>query len=226
MSSRLSQSEATPPNSGMCRPEDICDSNLIHAPTTGPQPELSTGAPTVRRRSHVSGLPAFRDSMRAEDFASLTRSASAISGHDEASHKSANGRVVAMPSITRPQAAKAGPATTVRELPPEINTPYSTRPPSPVMGAQAVLEMDGEERFTADPYPVIGTIASWRGAAILIITCGSQLLDNVFMTAVNICLPAIQREFNVEAGNLQWLISAYTLTFGGFLLLSGVLSDR
>ena len=61
---------------------------------------------------------------------------------------------------------------------------------------------------------------------ILLVTCGSQLLDNIFMTAVNISLPAIQKEFDVKADDLQWLISAYTLTFGGFLLLSGVLSDR
>lgn len=52
------------------------------------------------------------------------------------------------------------------------------------------------------------------------------MLDNVFMTGANISLPAIQREFDVGAGDLQWMISAYTLTFGGFLLLSGVLSDR
>lgn len=53
-----------------------------------------------------------------------------------------------------------------------------------------------------------------------------RLLDNVFMTGVNISLPAIQREFSVESANLQWLISAYTLTFGGFMLLAGGLSDR
>lgn len=75
-------------------------------------------------------------------------------------------------------------------------------------------------------YPDIGTIYSWRGAFILMITCGSQLLDNVFMSGVNLSLPAIQADFSVPAGNLQWLISSYTLTFGGFLLFSGVLSDR
>ncbi|KAH8766100.1 major facilitator superfamily transporter [Diaporthe sp. PMI_573] len=75
-------------------------------------------------------------------------------------------------------------------------------------------------------YPDIGVIRSWRGAMILCCTCGAQLMDNVFMTGVNIALPAIQKDFGVGSSDLQWLISAYTLTFGGFLLLSGVLSDR
>lgn len=51
-------------------------------------------------------------------------------------------------------------------------------------------------------------------------------MDNVFNTAVSIALPAIQRDFDIRSSDLQWTISAYTLTFGGFLLLSGVLSDR
>lgn len=79
---------------------------------------------------------------------------------------------------------------------------------------------------TATEYPDVGKLASWRGAIIMLVTGGSQFLDNVFMTSANIALPSIQKEFNVNSGNLQWMISAYTLTFGGFLLLSGVLSDR
>lgn len=60
----------------------------------------------------------------------------------------------------------------------------------------------------------------------MVVAGGSQFLDNVFMTSANIALPSIQKEFDVNNGNLQWMISAYTLTFGGFLLLAGVLSDR
>jgi MFS family permease len=60
---------------------------------------------------------------------------------------------------------------------------------------------------------------------VLVITCGAQVIDNVFMTGINIFLPAIQQDFGVDSNVLQWLISAYTLKFGGFLLLAGVLSD-
>lgn len=88
---------------------------------------------------------------------------------------------------------------------------------------------EGPEYLTAAPaneYPDVGKLASWRGAVVMLVTGGSQFLDNVFMTSANIALPSIQKEFDVNSGNLQWMISAYTLTFGGFLLLSGVLSDR
>lgn len=80
--------------------------------------------------------------------------------------------------------------------------------------------------FPEDAYPDVGSIHTWRGTMILAITCGAQLMDNVFMTAVNLSLPEVQAEFNVSSGDLQWLLSAYTLTFGGFLLFSGVLADR
>jgi hypothetical protein len=71
-----------------------------------------------------------------------------------------------------------------------------------------------------------GKLASWKGALILLVTGGAMFMDNVFMTSTNISLAAIQEEFGVQSSDLQWMISAYTLSFGGFLLLSGVMSDR
>lgn len=71
-----------------------------------------------------------------------------------------------------------------------------------------------------------GRLRSWKGSLILIVTSGSQFLDNVFMTSSNMALASIQEEFQVSNTNLQWMISAYTLAFGGFLLLAGFLSDR
>lgn len=71
-----------------------------------------------------------------------------------------------------------------------------------------------------------GRLGSWRGCLILFVTSGSQFLDNVFMTSANIALSAIQQDFGVSSTDLQWMISAYTLSFGGFLLLAGALSDR
>lgn len=74
--------------------------------------------------------------------------------------------------------------------------------------------------------PETGKLASWRGALVLLVTGGAMFMDNVFMTSTNISLAAIQEEFDVQSSDLQWMISAYTLSFGGFLLLSGVMSDR
>ncbi len=42
---------------------------------------------------------------------------------------------------------------------------------------------------------------------------------------VNVALPAIQRDLGFTTQNLQWIITAYSLTFGGFLLLGGRIGD-
>ena len=43
---------------------------------------------------------------------------------------------------------------------------------------------------------------------------------------VNVALPSIQQDLGFSQENLQWVISAYALMFGGFLLLGGRLGDR
>jgi len=87
--------------------------------------------------------------------------------------------------------------------------------------------IDNEKAMTLEKLPQeFGRLGSWRGSLILLVTSGSQFLDNVFMTSSNMALASIQEEFDVSTTNLQWMISAYTLTFGGFLLLAGALSDR
>lgn len=214
------------------------------------------GGIQARRRSNVSGHLSFRENIRPEDLESLTRTASVISGHQDAyreASKEGNGardREGSNTMISFPKAAKPGPISTIRELPSQFNSPYSTRPPSPSSavntpgvnslrngrtntngtgnGSQRdYFELQIEEPVRDLPsYPDIGSINSFRGALILLTTCGAQLMDNVFMTGVNISLPAVQKEFGAKSSDLQWLISAYTLTFGGFLLLAGVLSDR
>ncbi|GAC1422018.1 MAG: DHA2 family efflux MFS transporter permease subunit [Ktedonobacteraceae bacterium] len=42
---------------------------------------------------------------------------------------------------------------------------------------------------------------------------------------VNVALPAIQRDLGFTTQNLQWIVTAYSLTFGGFLLLGGRIGD-
>ena len=44
-------------------------------------------------------------------------------------------------------------------------------------------------------------------------------------TVVNVALPSIQRGLHFSAANLQWVVNAYTLIFGGFLLLGGRAAD-
>src|SRR6059058_5483953 len=44
-------------------------------------------------------------------------------------------------------------------------------------------------------------------------------------TIVNVALPSIQHGLHFSASDLQWVVNAYTLIFGGFLLLGGRLAD-
>src|SRR5207245_2374007 len=42
---------------------------------------------------------------------------------------------------------------------------------------------------------------------------------------VNVALPSMQRTLSLSAENIQWVVSGYALTFGGFLMLGGRLAD-
>jgi EmrB/QacA subfamily drug resistance transporter len=53
----------------------------------------------------------------------------------------------------------------------------------------------------------------------------AQFMVVLDFTIVNVALPSIQHGLHVATTTLQWLVSAYAVTFGGFLLLGGRLSD-
>jgi EmrB/QacA subfamily drug resistance transporter len=60
---------------------------------------------------------------------------------------------------------------------------------------------------------------------VLALLCTAQLLVVLDATIVNIALPSIQRDLHFSDANLQWVINAYVLTFGGLLLLGGRAAD-
>ncbi|WP_406458151.1 MFS transporter [Streptomyces sp. NBC_00876] len=65
-----------------------------------------------------------------------------------------------------------------------------------------------------------------RGSGIaLLVICSCQLMVVLDITIVNIALPHIQSSLGFSTENLSWVINAYTLTFGGLLLLGGRLGD-
>ena len=55
--------------------------------------------------------------------------------------------------------------------------------------------------------------------------CVTQFLVVLDIAIVNVALPSIQEDLGFSQENLQWVISAYALVFGGFLLLGGRLAD-
>jgi EmrB/QacA subfamily drug resistance transporter len=62
----------------------------------------------------------------------------------------------------------------------------------------------------------------WKALAVLGVAYLMVVLD---VSIVNVALPSIQKDLDFSPENLQWVISAYSLTFGGFLLLGGRVGD-
>ena len=59
----------------------------------------------------------------------------------------------------------------------------------------------------------------------LVLLCAAQFMVVLDASIVNVALPSIQTELGFSAQNLQWVVNAYTLVFGGFLLLGGRMAD-
>ena len=57
------------------------------------------------------------------------------------------------------------------------------------------------------------------------LVCIAQFMVVLDATIVNVALPSIQRGLHFTPTSLQWIVNAYTLMFGGFLLLGGRMSD-
>jgi EmrB/QacA subfamily drug resistance transporter len=62
----------------------------------------------------------------------------------------------------------------------------------------------------------------WLALAVIAV---SQLLIVLDATIVNIALPTAQKALNISDADRQWMITAYTLAFGGLLLLGGRIAD-
>jgi EmrB/QacA subfamily drug resistance transporter len=62
----------------------------------------------------------------------------------------------------------------------------------------------------------------WQALAIVCVAMFMTVLD---VSIVNVALPSIQTSLHVKESTLQWVIVAYTITFGGFLLLGGRAAD-
>jgi EmrB/QacA subfamily drug resistance transporter len=77
----------------------------------------------------------------------------------------------------------------------------------------------------------LSAIRTTRSAAdtnkwlVLVIVCLAQFMVILDATIVNVALPSIQHGLKFSQENLQWVVNAYTLIFGGFLLLGGRAGD-
>ena len=62
----------------------------------------------------------------------------------------------------------------------------------------------------------------WSALALIVTAQFMVILD---VAIVNVALPSIKSDLNFSQTNLQWVISAYAIMFGGALLLGGRLAD-
>src|SRR5882762_4174483 len=71
----------------------------------------------------------------------------------------------------------------------------------------------------------VPVLATGRGKAILALLLAIAFLDFVDASIVNVALPSIRADLGFSVQNLQWVLSGYLLTYGGFMLLGGRLAD-
>src|SRR5690242_3720817 len=69
------------------------------------------------------------------------------------------------------------------------------------------------------------TTADRRRWIALLVVCLAQLMNVLDTTIVNVALPSIQRDLHFSQGNLTWVVNAFLITYGSFLLLAGRLGD-
>jgi EmrB/QacA subfamily drug resistance transporter len=62
----------------------------------------------------------------------------------------------------------------------------------------------------------------WRALALVCVAFFVVILD---ISIVNVALPSVARDLELSPGTLQWIVTAYSLAFGGFLLLGGRAAD-
>ncbi len=79
--------------------------------------------------------------------------------------------------------------------------------------------------MTDAPLATSSFLATRRGKLVLTFLCAVAFLDFLDTSIVNVALPSIARDLHFSVQNLQWVLSGYIVTYGGFLLLGGRLAD-
>ncbi|WP_437075196.1 MFS transporter [Streptomyces sp. enrichment culture] len=64
-----------------------------------------------------------------------------------------------------------------------------------------------------------------REWGVLFVLCGAIFLEGVDVAMLNVALPSIRADLGLSTGTLQWVMSAYVLGYGGFMLLGGRAAD-
>ncbi len=85
-----------------------------------------------------------------------------------------------------------------------------------------MTSLDRRDNVNREEAAIPGEVRRWRAFALLAVAFFMTVVD---LTIVNVALPTIGRKLHFSESNLQWVVTAYSLTFGGFLLLGGRAAD-
>ncbi|WP_326597714.1 MFS transporter [Streptomyces sp. NBC_01803] len=66
---------------------------------------------------------------------------------------------------------------------------------------------------------------STRAWGMLFVLCGAIFLEGIDVAMLNVALPSIRADLGLSTGELQWVMSAYVLGYGGFMMLGGRAAD-
>jgi MFS family permease len=77
-----------------------------------------------------------------------------------------------------------------------------------------------DETYTAGT----GSLSRREWGALLVL-CGALFLDALDISMIGVALPSIRADLHLSTSSLQWIVSAYVLGYGGFLLLGGRTAD-
>ncbi|OEJ97415.1 MFS transporter [Streptomyces thermolilacinus] len=73
--------------------------------------------------------------------------------------------------------------------------------------------------------PRSATALSGREWGVLLVMCGAIFLEGIDVAMLNVALPSIRADLGLSTGSLQWVMSAYVLGYGGFMLVGGRSAD-
>ncbi|GHF53323.1 MFS transporter [Streptomyces griseosporeus] len=66
---------------------------------------------------------------------------------------------------------------------------------------------------------------SAREWGVLLVLCGAIFLEGIDVAMLNVALPSIRADLGLSTGSLHWVMSAYVLGYGGFMLVGGRAAD-
>jgi MFS family permease len=109
----------------------------------------------------------------------------------------------------------------IRSAHPTPTLPFVSSAPDNSLSTSSTVDPPAADAAT----PVSAVTLAGANRIVFIIVCLAQFMVVLDISIVNVALPSIQRDLHFSEANLQWVVTAYALTFGGLLLLGGRLAD-